>query len=311
MINADMPCEGAICGGQPPSPRATGFELHLQLSLQEVSLLKASIDIVCHGRVARTRSSVSIEPCEMTITKLCRPLRERFHATSRCAQRLVPSAVSVLCCPPHARATNSRSQAPNPALALPTTPYWKHKIIDGSLLLSTTDTPDKEHTEVAVKPTPKANREKLGCALEELLNLPPANGSTHSDGSMTWLLDSAGDKIHRHFFSADSADKFVVRVLSAADEIHHHPHITRARYKNMHCLTITCTTHQPPGLGMRDIRLARKIDELAHELGMSSSWNNMTEDETVGKSPDLRSLLKEGIRKNYEQQCENQCVKPS
>ena len=52
-------------------------------------------------------------------------------------------------------------------------------------------------------------------------------------------------------------------VTDAANQMDHHPEVVfAASGADDRILTLSCTTHDPPGLGMRDIKLAYKIEEI-------------------------------------------------
>ena len=125
-----------------------------------------------------------------------------------------------------------------------------------------------------IRPTPRANREKLSKALEELLRHSETLGVRGHHHGKKWLLDEQGDAIHRHlaFHDESEAERFQSLLWAAADEVNHHPHITGTL--NM---TVTCTTHNPRGLSMRDVRLAQKVDELAHEYKLHEEEITMVE----------------------------------
>ena len=124
---------------------------------------------------------------------------------------------------------------------------------------------------VEVRPTPKANRAKLANALSSLLE-NPNEGPKPTFGSSRWILDEAGDAIHRHLALASDqeASEIESRIMSKADEMNHHPHVIKEALINATCfglnhMTITCTTHSPKGLSMRDVRLATAVDEIVAE----------------------------------------------
>lgn len=144
------------------------------------------------------------------------------------------------------------------------------KELDQSLPIVEYDTP-MGRVRRNVKVSAKANVDKLTAALSPLLSFHTSSAkSTESAGSRAWHLDLPGSAINR-FFAFDSeanANKFVDSVRTAADEMDHHPDIatsaSRIQDTNaMRYVAISCSTHRPPGLSMRDVRLARKIDELA------------------------------------------------
>lgn len=124
-----------------------------------------------------------------------------------------------------------------------------------------------------ISPTPKAKLDKLASALASLLSIPSSNSParTHgpSFGTLHWELDPQGDAIHRHvaLSSSDECDKVVQRIMAEAEEMNHHPHI--AREDGGASFTVTCTTHSPRGLSVRDTRLAKKVDELLAGLDVT------------------------------------------
>ncbi|KIY00899.1 uncharacterized protein Z520_03565 [Fonsecaea multimorphosa CBS 102226] len=110
--------------------------------------------------------------------------------------------------------------------------------------------------------TPKANRDKLANALASLLATPETSEpSNHlSFGTIQWQLDALGDAIHRHTAhpSAGECEYVEKLIMNVAENMNHHPHITRGdKY-----MTITCTTHRPRGLSVRDTRLAHEINDV-------------------------------------------------
>ena len=115
-----------------------------------------------------------------------------------------------------------------------------------------------------ISPTPKASSEKLAVALASLLSAPDSDPSTHPTfGTLQWELDSLGDAIHRHIAvsSPDESESVVQLIMVESEKLNHHPHIARSDSEGS-CMTITCTTHSPRGLSVRDTRLAMKIDEI-------------------------------------------------
>ena len=55
-------------------------------------------------------------------------------------------------------------------------------------------------------------------------------------------------------------------ITDSANQMNHHPDVVFAALsgegKADRLLTLSCTTHDPPGLGMRDVKLAHKIEEI-------------------------------------------------
>lgn len=130
-----------------------------------------------------------------------------------------------------------------------------------------------------ISPTPKANLTKLADGLAVLLLTPeahkaidPTNPNETSDvghisfGTREWELDAQGDAIHRHTAHASADDLQAVKTMikSSAEKMNHDPHITEGSAKEggANYMTITCTTHSPRGLSVRDTRLAREINQI-------------------------------------------------
>jgi pterin-4a-carbinolamine dehydratase len=129
----------------------------------------------------------------------------------------------------------------------------------------------------------------------------PALKSTKSVGSKGWSLALKGDTIMRFFALDTEADaaRFVDSVLKVADEMNHHPEIATIAdpihdISSLRYVAISCSTHRPPGLSMRDVRLARKIDELAE------SFNYMA------RSRDARKSVLREIRRRLAEKLRNQ-----
>lgn len=129
-----------------------------------------------------------------------------------------------------------------------------------------------------VKVSAKTNADTLVTAMSPLLSAYMSKlSSTRSIGSKGWHLELDGAAITRFFAFDNEADatKFVDIVRSAADEMDHHPAITTGAEKEgstpVKYVAISCSTHRPPGLSMRDVRLARKIDELAEPFNYMTS----------------------------------------
>lgn len=121
------------------------------------------------------------------------------------------------------------------------------------------------------RPTPKAKTEKMVAALGTLLSNDTSTATCEtpsaSFGTSHWILDPLGDAIHRHLAltSPEDCDRVEKAIMEEADKMNHHPHIARVSdndQQTIDCLTVTCTTHSPRGLSVRDTRLAARIDEL-------------------------------------------------
>ena len=116
-----------------------------------------------------------------------------------------------------------------------------------------------------ISPTPKAKTDKLAEALGFLLLAPEPNPTARPTfGCLQWELDTEGDAIHRHIAlsSPGECERVLQRIMAVADEVNHHPHIAQGKEGEESCMTITCTTHSPRGLSVRDTRLAKTINKV-------------------------------------------------
>lgn len=132
---------------------------------------------------------------------------------------------------------------------------------------------DGSTTSIEIRPSyphkPKAV-ENLMKGLPELLN-PTANSSGDGQSSRTgtWQIDDSGDTIHRHVSlnNEKAISSILEQIKTASSELNHDPH---THVDGTH-LTISCTTHVPPGLSMKDVKLARKIDEILRSVSSGES----------------------------------------
>ena len=154
-----------------------------------------------------------------------------------------------------------------------------------------------------VRVSAKTNAQTLTAAMSGLLTAHmSALKSTQSVGSKGWDLESDGAAINRFFAFENEADStmFIDSVRTAADEMDHHPEIStsadRRRQDNpvMRYVMVSCSTHRPPGLSMRDVRLARRIDEIAE------AHNYMA------KNVDARTRVLIAIRRDLARQLRHQ-----
>jgi pterin-4a-carbinolamine dehydratase len=173
-------------------------------------------------------------------------------------------------------------------------------------------------------PTPKAKLDKLCERLPKLLqtlerspvaeslNEKEMAASSASFGTAEWCIDPEGDAIHRHIAhtSTTECDAIDAEIMHAADGLNHHPHITRGRSDNGEytLMTITCTTHSPRGLSVRDLRLAEMINEILAKFKTVAPWNADTDrdpdadDQTIAaKREHLVSLNRHKINEALEQ----------
>lgn len=79
-------------------------------------------------------------------------------------------------------------------------------------------------------------------------------------GLTKWTLSRDGKAIKRHFEFEDfsQAFGFMSRVALIAEKRDHHPEWSNVYNK----VEITLTTHDADGLSLRDVKMARRIDEL-------------------------------------------------
>ena len=80
-----------------------------------------------------------------------------------------------------------------------------------------------------------------------------------------WVLDKLVARFDTGDFNTGAA--LVSRIAEAADEANHHPDVD-LRYPH---LTVSLKSHDVDAITQRDVRLARKISELAADAGVSAS----------------------------------------
>ena len=113
-------------------------------------------------------------------------------------------------------------------------------------------------------------------ALSRLLQCPEKQPTDDSQALDTayWTLGPRGDTITRSLvFQTDIlASLFCDRLAVVSDEMDHHARLDLPDTLPESGFTVrrvTCTTHRPPGLSMRDIRLAKVIDDLADTYALT------------------------------------------
>lgn len=81
----------------------------------------------------------------------------------------------------------------------------------------------------------------------------------HLSKMKNWFIE--GNTIVKNFVFVNfkEAMKFVNKVADLAEEENHHPDIKIFNYRNV---TINLSTHSEGGVTLKDIDLAKKIDEL-------------------------------------------------
>ena len=80
-----------------------------------------------------------------------------------------------------------------------------------------------------------------------------------------WVLDKLVARFDTGDFNTGAA--LVAKIAEAADEANHHPDVD-LRYPH---LTVSLKSHDVDAITQRDVRLARKISELAADAGVSAS----------------------------------------
>lgn len=96
-----------------------------------------------------------------------------------------------------------------------------------------------------------------------------SSGNRTESSSAAWELDESGDTIHRHISLTEEKEISAIlkQINEAAQDLKHDPH-THIDGTN---LTISCTTHSPPGLSMKDVKLAKKIDVIIQDATSTNS----------------------------------------
>jgi pterin-4a-carbinolamine dehydratase len=123
----------------------------------------------------------------------------------------------------------------------------------------------------------KSNIEQLTRELEPLVKRPskPASNLHVTFGEQCWRVNCDGDAIYRAlaFPSRSIAKEAIAEIQKTGDTLNHH-----ASFANMtpdidspsHNLVI-CSTHSPRGLTIRDIRLAKEVDEVLSKYNIYTS----------------------------------------
>ncbi|KIW66799.1 hypothetical protein PV04_06093 [Phialophora macrospora] len=215
------------------------------------------------------------------------------HVGNRCITRIIPASVG--------RHVNQMLQPGFGPTRLPHPPFHASSLRRSLYLSSTAPihfSADRRTINICLKdgkvitqrfsPTPKANLDRLAKALSELMQTPehqPVIEGLNEEGRdrpgitfgmMEWYLDPEGDTIHRHIAlpSAGELNTIEELILRRADEMDHHPHINRGKVEDRAdmCMTITCTTHSPRGLSVRDMKLAQKINEILADFDTLTPW---------------------------------------
>lgn len=163
-------------------------------------------------------------------------------------------------------------------------------------LVSDDGTTTKVHVQPSYPQKPKA--------IENLLKqLPPLLtaasmpiGAIKSFNTNGWDLDESGDTIHRYVKLQRQQDlsRVLEDIEAASRELNHDPHIDNDGTQ----LTISCTTHVPPGLSMKDVKLAKRIDEILANVALEdASEEEIDEAEILIQRQKGRERNMEAIRK--------------
>ena len=95
--------------------------------------------------------------------------------------------------------------------------------------------------------------------------LTDAERATLLPGLAGWRTEASRDAITRRFVFADfvQAFGFMTQVALIAERMDHHPEWSNV-YKTVDVLL---TTHDAGGLTLKDVELARRMDQIARALG--------------------------------------------
>lgn len=152
----------------------------------------------------------------------------------------------------------------------------------------------KVHVQPSYPEKPKAVA-NLIAALPDLITDAVMPTERISNFSTTgWDLDESNDTIHRYIEleSKSDVESVLQQVRIVSEELNHDPHI----YQDGQRFTISCTTHVPAGLSMKDIKLARKINEILVGIQRSQTIEN-DEAEILTQRQRAREHNMEEIRK--------------
>jgi 4a-hydroxytetrahydrobiopterin dehydratase len=112
---------------------------------------------------------------------------------------------------------------------------------------------------------------KLIAGLSQILHHRqlPSDNPQPTSSTESWMLEPTGDTITRVFVFETEEQAFLLRkrISEVSDEMDHHASMRLEPGRDNTRMTVTCTTHRPAGLSMRDIRLARRVNELADAMG--------------------------------------------
>lgn len=126
----------------------------------------------------------------------------------------------------------------------------------------------KREIDASYPDKPKAV-ENLLKRLSTLRLLESPSGTPHN--SHGWELDPSGYILHRYtsYNSYEDLKQARREINRAAEELNHDPHIFEAVTKgtNLPHMLISCTTHYPAGLSVKDAKLAQAVDQILERIG--------------------------------------------
>jgi pterin-4a-carbinolamine dehydratase len=121
-----------------------------------------------------------------------------------------------------------------------------------------------------IRPSFPKNANKVIAELNALFaDQASVTSGTPSTTSGIWRLEATCDTISAFFVLTSRAQvaEMLRRILDAAEELKHHPNISGVEsVGGTWLLVVTCGTHWPAGLSVKDPRLARRIGGILGEV---------------------------------------------
>ena len=107
-----------------------------------------------------------------------------------------------------------------------------------------------------------------------------------------WDLDEQIDTIHRyvHLDEVQDVPRIKADIDAAAKTENHDPHL----WSDGPRVTISCTTHVPPGLSMKDVKLAKRINQILEQ------YEIVEDDGGLISEADILTLRQRGREHNVE-----------
>ena len=119
-----------------------------------------------------------------------------------------------------------------------------------------------------IRPSFPKNADKVVAELNALFADQAPSSATSSASSGIWQLEATCDAISAVFILPSKAQvvELLRSVLDVAEELKHHPNISGVEaVGGTWVLLVTCGTHRPAGLSVKDPRLARRVGEIVGE----------------------------------------------